>query len=542
MGASNSKGDAVQAFEKMPVEEKLKFILIAVVIKMHKKDIEKLEKIEKESAELFILMLLLATIDKYMDAIVLGDLIILKQQFIPVYLLKSICYLKLQMIENAEKCLLEAQKVKPNCTRVFYLSTKICLIKEDYPGALKNLCEIEKKKPGPNVDYSFGIVYQKMNVHRQAIQYFEKAHTALQKKKYFIAKMESFVALENYDEALECCDIAISLKPGKKELYERKANLLKLLGNEEESEKVRILGLHQDENYTLKIFEEKRKLDEHRSQLIQKQSKIKLKSEIKQTQSQIILNKQNQQIVFYLDALYFTFTYFCALYYNPSLDCTNLIAKYLSTQERIKSLNFTDMVRITIQSCYPDLKDLDISKISDRLKIWYEKKIKNQNEDSMMFSNLFNIFKNLTNTYVRQILIERLNEDFHKSFERQNKNKDFYTYITAICQQFEQQGYTIYRQPGSVLGLEHAILILGFMIKFIALADDKEDFEVLIYRGIKQGDFSQYQQSQSKLKSKTQNITKTDEEDQALQNLSDSQKQMLESGQIYNSAFLSKFG
>lgn len=39
------------------------------------------------------------------------------------------------------------------------------------------------------------------------------AHQRLQDKKYFMAKSESYIALERYDEALECCMIAFTYEP-----------------------------------------------------------------------------------------------------------------------------------------------------------------------------------------------------------------------------------------------------------------------------------------------------------------------------------------
>ncbi|CAD8044954.1 unnamed protein product [Paramecium primaurelia] len=482
-------------------EEELEKMIIGLVI--FKKKIEKLEKIDKDAAILFVKMIIYCFTNDPPKAIQIGEEIKLKHQYLHVYLLQEFCYMNLGLIGDAERCLKQALDIKPQRVDTIFSLYKLSMRKEDYQNAFNYLNEIKKFDRSPTIHFLMGITYQKMNQHDQAILCFEIAHQQIQNQEYFLHKMESFLALEKYEEALECCMIVIINEPGNKYLQEKLQYLLKLLGIDEEQHKMKLLKLQQEHNYTLETYKEKRALEAQQTQLILRQSKIRVKpdqGQINQTQSQIKLNKQNQQITYYLDALYYTFTQFFGLYVHLDQNCSSKIAQYLSTKQNIEILKFTDMIRQTIQQFYPDLTKLSIEDLSNRLTLWYNKKIKENEED--IFQHLFKIFYNLNQTNFKQKLIERLNEDFSNSIERKNKNKEFYLYLTEICRAVEKEGFQIYKESGGQLGLEHAIIILGFIIKFTDLVNDDDSFENIIFRGLNKDDFYQFFQSQSRIQIK----------------------------------------
>ncbi|CAD8133551.1 unnamed protein product [Paramecium octaurelia] len=460
----------------------------------------KLKKIDEASERLFQQMINHFILGEFTLAIEIAEKLKLKHQLKFIYRFQAQCYIHLNQFENAETCLEQALQIKPQSCGILHNLYNINMQKGDYQRAKDYINELKKLDNNPIYEYLLGITYQKINEHEKAIQCFEIAHQCLQKKRYFMAKSESYLALERYDEALECCMIAFCYEPCDKNVKIVLLTLIVLLKiSEEELERMQ-LKIDEQHNYTIETYKKKRELEAQQTQLIKRQSKIRINSsQIQPTQSQIKINKQNQFIKYYLDAIYYTFTYFFALYANADQNCTAKIANYLSTKQNIEMFDFTDRIRETIQKCYPDLQNLSTHEISRLLNLWYDKKIKDKDNKNDIYQHLYIIFRNLTESNLKQQLFDRFNEGFTQSQERQNKNKEFHSYLQLICTDVLKKGFRIYNEFSGVIGLEHAIMILGFLIKFPELADDKDSFEDLVFRGLTKEDFYQLLKSQSRL-------------------------------------------
>ncbi|CAD8087156.1 unnamed protein product [Paramecium sonneborni] len=397
------------------------------------------------------------------------------------------------------ECLEKALKLKPQSKRLnLQLGNQYYDLK-NYEKALEFYQVANQKRPSYKLLYKIGLIYQCLEQHELAIQYFTKAGD--QNVNIYISKMDSFEALKQYDQALECCLIVISMEPQEAQYYLKQIYLLERLGRQDQIQQVKEKLQNTENFYTEKFFYEKRNLETQKVLLQKKQSQIGLKL----TKSQIITSQQSKSIKLFIDSFFYTFT----MYLVEKLQLIDLnqaledIKKYINDQQIEQLKDFNEIMAGCLKSVIPNFEE---KQIQLNLKLWYQKKIEKNLNNKNEIQYLQELFGRLSKQNEIQIIItDRINEDYKSIINRQNKNKNFQLQLLAFSQIANKQDSMILKSNEGQLGFEYSVLLLAYLVSFTKLADDHEDFETLIFRFFVQKDLEQFQISQSNIKISQEN-------------------------------------